>query len=75
MTSRIFIFSMYFCPPSYFLTTEDISLKFSETIGNILLHVGVVHSSFYFVRKSCFKLIFHVHLTAIEKDDRSVVYN
>ena len=25
--SRIFVFTMYFCPPTYFLTEEDISLK------------------------------------------------
>ena len=34
MTSRIFVLHMYFCPRSYFLTNEDISLKFWETTEN-----------------------------------------
>ena len=33
---------MYFFPPSYFLTKEEISMKFWEMIENILMHVGLI---------------------------------
>ena len=35
MTSQFFVFLLYFCPLSYFLTKEDISMKFWEMIENI----------------------------------------
>ena len=48
MTSWIFVFLMYFCSPSYFLTNKDISMKFWEMIENILVHIGLFHWSLYF---------------------------
>ena len=49
MTSRIiFVFPLYFCPLFYFLTKEDISMKFWEMIENILVHVSLVHWSLNF---------------------------
>ena len=51
---RIFIFPMYFCPSSYFLTKENIRLKFWEMIENILDHVRLVFSSFLFLKEKLF---------------------
>ena len=48
MMSRIFVFPLYFWPPSYFLTKEDISMKFLKMIENMLVHVGLVHWRLYF---------------------------
>ena len=57
---------MYFYPPSYFLITEDILLKFSEIIENILVQVGLAEVCI-FNKKAVLKQFFMLILESTKK--------